>query len=218
MRDRQLSLMALAGALGLVSFFGSSMIAQAPTSTAKPAAPATAKPATAAKPASVAKTGIRTPWGDPDLQGTWFVTEDVPIERSAANVGKQFLTNEEVAAADKRKAEGQGRNTRAGTATAADVEGAYNAVFNSILKTGKRTSRIIDPPDGCIPPAVSAAQGGGGRGGGCIRDGAAAPAPAAAAAPAARGGAPAARGGAPGAPGAAPAAAAGAAGAAAGAA
>jgi hypothetical protein len=213
MRNRQLSLMALAGALGLVSFFGSSMIAQAPTSTAKPAAPVTAKPATA-KPAAAAKTGVRTPWGDPDLQGTWFVTEDVPIERAAANVGKQFLTDEEVAAADKRKAEGQGRNTRAGNATAADVEGAYNAVFNSILKTGKRTSRIIDPPDGCIPPAVGAAQGGGGggRGGGCIRDGAA-PAPAAAAAPAARGGG-AARGGAAGAPGVPPAAAPGAAGAA----
>ncbi|HEX5108551.1 MAG TPA: hypothetical protein VFV95_08900 [Vicinamibacterales bacterium] len=202
MRDRQLSLLALAGALGLVSFFGSSMIAQAPAPQAKPAAPATAKPATAKPATGVKVAAIRTPWGDPDLQGTWFVTEDVPIERSAANVGKQFLTDEEVAAADKRKAEGQGRNTRAGSATTADVEGAYNAVFNSILKTGKRTSRIIDPPDGCIPPTVGGAQGGGGgRGGGCIRDGAA-PAPAAAAAPA-RGGAAAARGGAPGAPAAA---------------
>jgi len=200
MRDRQLSLMALAGALGLVSFFGSSMIAQTPAPTTKPSAPATAKPATAA-----AKTGIRTPWGDPDLQGTWFVTEDVPLERSPANVGKEFLTDKEVADADKRKAEGQGRNTRAGNA-AQDVDGAYNAVFNSVLKTGKRTSRIIDPKDGCIPPTVGGAQGGG-RGGACIRDGAGAPPAAAGAAPAARGGAAAAAGAPPAAaPGAAAAA------------
>src|SRR5205085_6736252 len=44
----------------------------------------------------------------------------------------------------------------------------YNAVFNSVLKTGKRTSLIIDPPDGRIPPLVGQAQQGGrgGRGGG----------------------------------------------------
>ena len=39
-----------------------------------------------------------------------------------------------------------------------DVSGAYNAVFNSVLKTGKRTSMIIDPPDGKIPPLVARAQ------------------------------------------------------------
>ena len=42
-----------------------------------------------------------------------------------------------------------------------DVSGAYNAVFNSVLRTGKRTSMIIDPPDGKIPPLVAGAQGAG---------------------------------------------------------
>jgi hypothetical protein len=37
------------------------------------------------------------------------------------------------------------------------VSGAYNAVFNSVLKTGKRTSMITDPPDGKIPPLVPGA-------------------------------------------------------------
>jgi hypothetical protein len=51
---------------------------------------------------------------------------------------------------------------------AQDVSGAYNAVFNSVLKTGKRTSMVIDPPDGRIPQLVAGAQpeGRGGRGGG----------------------------------------------------
>jgi hypothetical protein len=206
MRNRHLSLTALAGALGLIAFFGSSMIAQAPATPAKPAAPATAKPATGAKPAAstMKAAAIRTPWGDPDLQGTWFILENVPFERSEANKGREFLTDEEVAAADKRNAESQGRNTRAGAATTQDVEGAYNAAFNSILKTGKRTSRIIDPPDGRIPPTVAGAQGGarggafGGRGGAGAP--AAAPGGAAAGTPPAVG-APAAPGAGRGAPG-----------------
>lgn len=169
MRDRQLPLTALASALGLASFFAVTMTAQAPATGTKPAAPSTAKPAATAKPATGARpaaaAAIRTPWGDPDLQGTWFVTEDVPLERSAANANREFLTDEEVAAANKRKAEAEGRNSRSGDA-ANDVSGAYNAAFNSILKTGKRTSRVIDPPDGRIPPTVAAAARGGGAPGG----------------------------------------------------
>ena len=50
----------------------------------------------------------RTAWGDPDLQGTWFVLFDVPLERSASNANKAFLTDAEVAAANKRKKRIQG--------------------------------------------------------------------------------------------------------------
>jgi hypothetical protein len=106
----------------------------------------------------------RTAWGEPDLQGTWFVKEGIPVERSAANAGKEFLTDEEIAASDKQKGLDPGRNARSSDA-AQDVNGAYNAVFNSVLKTGRRTSLIIDPPDGRIPPLVNAAPGQGGRGG-----------------------------------------------------
>jgi hypothetical protein len=129
-------------------------------------------PATASKAKSAKSTGssLRTPWGDPDMQGTWFVMADVPLERSAANAGKEFLTEQEVAAADIQKGLNPGRNARSADAKQ-DVGGAYNAVFNSILRTGKRTSMIIDPPDGKIPPLVAGAQGpgigpGAGRGAG----------------------------------------------------
>jgi hypothetical protein len=106
----------------------------------------------------------KMPWGEPDLQGTWFVMEAVPLERSAANANKPLLTDEEVAAADKDKALNPGRNARSADSTQ-DVGGAYNAVFNSILKTSKRTSMIIDPPDGKIPPLTAEAQARQGRGG-----------------------------------------------------
>jgi hypothetical protein len=126
--------------------------------------PASTSKSTKAKSTGTAKAvgALRTAWGDPNLQGTWFVMADVPLERSAANAGKEFLTDEEVAAADKKKGLDPGRNARA--AGVQDVTGAYNAVFNSILKTGKRTSMIIDPPDGKIPPLVAGAQGAGGAG------------------------------------------------------
>jgi hypothetical protein len=99
----------------------------------------------------------------PDLQGTWFVMESVPLERSAANANKPFLTEDEVAAADKQKSVDPGRNARA--AGNQDVSGAYNAVFNSVLRTSKRTSMVIDPPDGKIPPLTPEAQQSQGRGG-----------------------------------------------------
>jgi hypothetical protein len=123
----------------------------------------------AQKSSSLPKAGPapKMPWGVPDLQGTWFVMEAVPLERSAANANKPLLTDEEVAAADKEKATNPGRNARSAN-SAQDVSGAYNAVFNSILRTSKRTSMITDPPDGRIPPLTPEAQqrqGRGGRGG-----------------------------------------------------
>lgn len=108
----------------------------------------------------------KTPWGDPDLQGVWFVLASVPLERSPANAGKEFLTDAEMAAADKRNEVNPGRNTRSTTSATADVEGAYNAVFNSVLKTGRRTSMITDPPDGRIPALVGQTAQGRGAGAG----------------------------------------------------
>ncbi len=149
--------------LGIVLVVAVPMVAQAP----KPAAPA--KPVAGAGKPSV----LRTPWGDPNLQGTWFVMYDVPLERSTANANKPFLTDAEVAAADAAKGLNPGRNARSADKSQ-DVTGAYNAVFNSVLKTGKRTSMIIDPPDGRIPPLVAGApvqgRGGLGRGGGAQND------------------------------------------------
>ena len=107
MRHRYLvSLAALAGAVALVSL-AVSVAGQTPATPSK----STATKATGTKAAPKAGT-LRTPWGDPDLQGTWFVMADVPLERSAANANKEFLTDEEMAAADKQKGLNPGRNAR----------------------------------------------------------------------------------------------------------
>ncbi|HEY7337460.1 MAG TPA: hypothetical protein VH639_21385 [Bryobacteraceae bacterium] len=157
------------GIIALAFLAGISIDGQAPKAPAaksQPAKPAAPK-SIAAKSTGTAKgPALRTAWGDPNLQGTWFVLANVPLERSAANAGKEFLTDAEVAELNKEKAVDPGRNARSANA-AQDVSGAYNAVFNSVLKTGKRTSMIIDPPDGRIPPLAAGAQGQGfgGRGG-----------------------------------------------------
>ena len=74
---------------------------KAPAQTPAPAtkAPAAKAPATVS---ALPKAGPapRTAWGVPDLQGTWFVMEQVPLERSAANANKDLLTDAEVAALD----------------------------------------------------------------------------------------------------------------------
>src|ERR1044071_2302265 len=83
---------------------------------------------------SRAGASLKTPWGHPDLQGVWHVMAQVPLERPAQYADREFLTDDEVAALDKQKSQSQGQNVRAAAGTPLDVGGAYNAVFNSILK------------------------------------------------------------------------------------
>ncbi len=51
-----------------------------------------------------------------------------------------------------------GRERRAERGTVADVAGAYNDVFTPKKRTGLRTSRIVDPPNGRLPPLTVGAQ------------------------------------------------------------
>src|SRR5439155_20151404 len=51
-----------------------------------------------------------------------------------------------------------GNHVRAERGTEADVAGAYDAVFTSQRRTALRTSMVIDPPTGKIPPLTAEAQ------------------------------------------------------------
>ena len=115
-------------------------------------------------PATAAKAGptLKTPWGEPDLQGIWIRDSDTPLQRPAKFANKEFFTDEELAAFDKQIEGILGRENsenRRKRGSEKDVGGAYNAaIFTSHLRTGKRTSLIVDPPDGRIPPFTAAAQ------------------------------------------------------------
>ena len=106
-------------------------------------------------------TGPRTPktaWGHPDLQGIWLDEFDTPLERPAKYADKEFFTEEERTAQDEEV--GQRRPQRArGVGSRQDVAGAYNAVFTSAKPTGRRTSLVVDPPNGRIPALDAAGPG-----------------------------------------------------------
>ena len=95
--------------------------------------------------------GLKTPWGEPDLQGIWTDEYQTPLQRPASYAGKEFFTEEERAALEAKRAATELR-PRAERGTERDVAGAYNQVFMSIKKTGRRTSMIVDPADGRTPP------------------------------------------------------------------
>ena len=96
----------------------------------------------------------RTPWGTPDLQGIWNDTYDTPLQRPSRYASKEFFTDEERAELDKQRGAIVSQDVRRyGRGSEQDVGGAYATnIFLSHKPTGPRTSLIIDPPDGRIPP------------------------------------------------------------------
>src|SRR5260370_35582590 len=65
-----------------------------------------AVPVTGQAPTAPAKAvGLKTPWGDADLQGIWSVELVVPLERPPG-VTSEFYTEEEVAELDRERAQG----------------------------------------------------------------------------------------------------------------
>jgi hypothetical protein len=116
--------------------------------------------ADAARKAAATKnwTPPRTAWGDPDIQGYYFNHSSyTPLERPAALKDKAFYTEEEALAAFKKAAE-----------TDAEVdprvvhydwkEYGMDAWQMSGVRPNLRTSLIVDPPDGRIPPLTPEAQ------------------------------------------------------------
>ena len=100
----------------------------------------------------------RTGWGDPDLQGVWDFRTLTPLERPAELSDKEYLSSEEAAAfrqqvlqavdADRRD------NAEQASGIGSDIERAYNNFWmdtGNTLTEDRRTSLIVDPPDGRIP-------------------------------------------------------------------
>ena len=91
---------------------------------------------------------LKTPWGEPDLQGIWTVETDTPFQRSPKYANQEFFTEAERAEFDRVRAALRGRDERGDRGSERDVSGAYNAVWGGRKRTGARTSLIVDPPDG----------------------------------------------------------------------
>ncbi len=104
---------------------------------------------------------LRTSDGRPDLSGTWSYATLTTLERPAEFKDKPFLTAEEAAAFEQRTLKIQDRDRRDGDGPAGrgsdgrtDLDRAYNQgwwEFGSKIVGTRRTSLVIDPPDGMIP-------------------------------------------------------------------
>jgi hypothetical protein len=110
--------------------------------------------------APVTTPALKTPWGEPDLQGIWTDENDTPLQRPAKYANQEFFTPAQRAELDEARtavlAGADVRSDRRGTAR--DVAGAYNSEFVSFKRTGARTSLIVDPPDGRMPASSPQAQ------------------------------------------------------------
>ena len=98
-----------------------------------------------------------TPWGEPDLQGIWTDPTDTNLQRRPGLGDREFYTEEEVAELDRQRIESAPR-PRAERGSIADVAGAYDGLYISMLPTGRRTSLIVDPPNGRLPPLTPEVQ------------------------------------------------------------
>ncbi len=97
----------------------------------------------------------RTTWGHPDLQGIWNNGTTTPLERPKDLENREFLTDEEWAARAKEVAT---RAEKRPDDPLADVELAYNNEWWDRGVPLKRTSLIIDPPNGKLPPLTAEGQ------------------------------------------------------------
>ncbi len=96
----------------------------------------------------------KTEWGQPDLQGVWNFSSTVPMQRPSQFGDRQFLTQEEAKNGFLHFELGAGAGIVPPNGTG--IESYYNdiRVDNSEVDGRVRTSHIIYPPNGQIPPLV----------------------------------------------------------------
>jgi hypothetical protein len=99
----------------------------------------------------------RTQWGQPDLQGVWNFSSDVPMERPAQFGNRQFLSAAEI---EEIRARQEARDDASDSALPiAGVDESYNDFWieNAGIGDTVRTSHIIYPENGRLPPLVEGA-------------------------------------------------------------
>ena len=92
-----------------------------------------------------------------DLEGIWNFATLTPFERPAALAGQEFFTDEQAAKFEADTMSGNDRDRRDGGAAVDAARGVGEYWFDRGTHVGtldgrKRTSWVIDPPDGRVPP------------------------------------------------------------------
>ena len=94
----------------------------------------------------------RTAWGAPDLQGIWDYRTLTPLERPDEFADQEFLTPEEIADLEQRRRERPDGRPPGDPRTAPSVHAPYWLDYGTEVVGSGRSSLVVDPPDGRIPP------------------------------------------------------------------
>ncbi len=108
----------------------------------------------------------RTPWGDPDLGGLFDYSSVTPMQRPQELADQEFLTEEQAAALEQGAVDRDraALNAPVQRSVAGDLAGAnghawqWGLEFGTKVVADRRTSRIIDPPNGRYPETTEAGQ------------------------------------------------------------
>jgi len=98
----------------------------------------------------------RTPWGDPDLRGVWHLATYTPLQRPQHLGTKALYTEEEAIAAFKRAVEADAEVDP--RTVHYDWKEYSMDAWQGGARPSLRTSLIVDPPDGRLPPLTEAAK------------------------------------------------------------
>jgi hypothetical protein len=97
-------------------------------------------------------TAARTAWGAPDLQGIWDYRTLTPLERPDQFDGREFLSSEEIAGLERERQDRADGRPPGDPRTAPSVHAPYWLDYGTKAVSSGRSSLIVDPPDGRVPP------------------------------------------------------------------
>jgi hypothetical protein len=97
----------------------------------------------------------RTPDGHPDLQGIWDFRSATALERPARFAGREFMTDAEAIAYEKEAVEREDGRPPDDGRTEQSVHPVWWLDYGKTVVKNHRTSLIVDPPDGKIPPQTA---------------------------------------------------------------
>ena len=104
----------------------------------------------------------KTPWGDPDLQGTWTSDDHigVPLQRNPQFGTRLFATEQEIAQSEARLQNQAQNDLEEFAPTDGRVTtGPAAHLVERARRPPKQTSLVVDPADGRIPALTPEAQG-----------------------------------------------------------